>query len=420
MKLQLLLTGDELLSGDVVDTNSCWLADRLREQGLSIYRKTTVRDDLDCLVDELTALSQQSDVLIVNGGLGPTVDDLTAQALSIASGQPLKQHPQALAHLEHWATERHLELNPANLKQALLPADVELIHNPTGTAPGFSCQLNGCLILCTPGVPSELKCMFDDSIAEQLSQLHSRSLASTERMLVFGIGEAELQQLINDQLNDWPTALTLGFRAKMPTLELKVSGSDDSLKSHWIDKLKKLLGEHIVGAGDSNVAREVIALLKQKGWTLSTAESCTGGLISSLLTSNSGSSAVFGHGFITYSNVAKQQMIGVNAQTIEQHGAVSEQTVREMVSGALAQSGSNLAVAVTGIAGPDGGSKEKPVGTVWVGWGSADHIQSQLFYVPAARGYFQHIIATVALDLIRRRLLESTETPNYFKRYQPR
>jgi nicotinamide-nucleotide amidase len=418
VKLQLLLTGDELLTGDVVDTNSCWLADRLKEQGVSINRKTTVGDDLDTLVHELSNLSQQCDVLIVNGGLGPTIDDLTAEALSLASGQPLQQHPQAVAHLEGWFKKRSIELNSANLKQALLPADVELIHNPTGTAPGFSSVLNNCLIICTPGVPSELKLMYDQSIAGILSRLQKGEIYSTERLLVFGIGEAELQQLITDNLADWPPALNLGFRAQMPTLELKVSGSDDTLKQIWLAKLKQLLGDNIVGPGDSNLALEVIRQLARQGKTVATAESCTGGLIGAKLTSNAGSSAAYSHGFITYSNQAKQDMLAVKSQTLAQHGAVSEQVVKAMALGALAVSGSNLAVAVSGVAGPGGGSDEKPVGTVWIAWGSKENIKTKKLFLPASRYYFQNIIASVCLDLIRRELIGSEEKPNYFNRYR--
>ncbi|CAH0990651.1 Nicotinamide-nucleotide amidohydrolase PncC [Sinobacterium norvegicum] len=418
MKLQLLLTGDELLTGDVVDTNSCWLADRLKEQGININRKTTVGDDLTTLVNELTNLSQQCDVLIVNGGLGPTIDDLTAEALSLASGQPLKQHPQAVAHLEQWFQKRTIELNSANLKQALLPADVNLIHNPTGTAPGFSSIINDCLIICTPGVPSELKRMYDDSIADTLNILQQGDCYSTERMLVFGIGEAELQQLISDNLPDWPPALNLGFRAQMPTLELKVSGSDPALKQVWLDKLKQLLGDNIVGPGDSNLALEVIKQLSQQGKTVATAESCTGGMIGAQITSNAGSSAAYSHGFITYSNQAKQDMLAVSADTLEQYGAVSEQVVQEMARGALSVSGSDLAVAVSGVAGPDGGSDDKPVGTVWIAWGNSEKIKTKKLFLPASRYYFQNIICSVCLDLIRRELIGSEQRPNYFNRYQ--
>ena len=418
MNLQLLLTGDELLSGDIVDTNSSWLASRLKEQGIAVSRKTTVGDDLDDLVQALNALSQQADVLIVNGGLGPTIDDMTAQALSLVSGQPLQMHPDALAHLESWSNVRSFELTEANLKQALLPADVNIVHNATGTAPGFSAVVNDCLIICTPGVPSELKRMFDDEIAPLLNTMTPGETASTTRLLVFGIGESDIQQMISDQLSDWPQQLTLGFRAQMTSLEVKVTGSDEALKAQWVERLHNLLGDNIIGPGDSSVAGETVKLLQGKGLWLSTAESCTGGMISSQITANSGASEVFSHGFITYSNTAKHQMIGVDTDILENHGAVSEQTVRQMTQGALQYSASDLAVAVTGIAGPTGGSEEKPVGTVWIGWGSLDHIEAVKLVLPArSRGFFQHMVATIALDLIRRRLIKSSETPKYLKRY---
>ena len=423
MNIQLLLTGNELMNGDIVDSNSAMIADLLGDQGLTITRKVTVGDDMALLIEEMERLSKSADALIMNGGLGPTVDDLTAEALSQLSGQPLVQNAQALAHLQYWADTRGLIMNAANLKQAMLPQGVDIIPNPMGTAVGFKLRYNDCDIYCTPGVPYELKNMLQETIVEQLKA----SATGIEGYLLdryhtFGQGESNLQQWISNKLPDWPEEVELGFRASSPTLEVKVRTpiSKPELHNQAKTALLDLMGDYVVAEGNDNLASNLVKLLATNGKRITTAESCTGGLISSMITSVAGSSAVFEAGYVTYSNAVKSDLLGVTEQSLEANGAVSEAVVREMATGALQRSGADYAVAVSGIAGPDGGSDEKPVGTVWIAWGDSARIDAVSLYYPYGRTRFQRMVAGAALDLVRRRIQNISSEPRYLKDRQAR
>ena len=420
--IQVLLTGNELMAGDIVDSNSAMIAQHLNEYGLSIARKVTVGDDLAILVNEIKQMASQADILIINGGLGPTVDDLTALALSKAMETELAQHPEALSQLTAWCQQRKSELNQANLKQALLPKGCTVIKNHSGSAPGFLCKLLDCQIYCTPGVPHELETMLAKEIMPQISQLFSiQADMQTIKMQVFGLGESKLQQMIDDNLANWPQDIELGFRAGMPLLEVKLTSKSKTAQNrlnHWQQRLISLLSAHYIATIHDKpltLAEHVLSLLQKQYLTITTAESCTGGLIASQLTQISGSSKSFEAGFVTYSNEMKTAMISVPEELLVKHGAVSEPVALAMAKGALAKAKADMVIAVTGIAGPSGGSEEKPNGTVWVAWGTANNVQTQCFLLPFKRKYFQHYVASIGLDLIRRHLIQSKETPNYVK-----
>lgn len=419
-QINLLLTGDELMNGDVIDTNSIMFAEQLSDIGLSIRKKVGIADDLNLLQSEIVQLSQSADVLIINGGLGPTVDDLTSQALALACGVELQLNTQAHQHLKNWAQRRKTTLNNPNLKQAYLPYGCDVIANETGSAVGFSMVLNQCLILCTPGVPSELTHMLRDEVIPNLKVLFPASNKfNMVRMQTFGLGESTLQALINDKLPDWPAEITLGFRAAMPLLEVKLStqcAKGASILTHWKDKLSSLMGDHVLGLGKSRnitIADYLVPLLTKSNQKITVAESCTGGLIASQITAIPGSSAVFEAGFVTYSNDMKEKLLNVPAKTLIDHGAVSKETVLAMAKGALARSNADFAIAVSGIAGPDGGTKEKPVGSVWIAWGNKQSLQAKYYCIPVARKYFQQLVAARSVDLIRRLLINSAESPHY-------
>lgn len=409
MIVRLLMTGNELMNGRVVDSNSARLAQALAGLGLAVEARSTVGDALPLLVSELQRLSQGADLLIVNGGLGPTVDDRTAQALAQAAGLPLAEHPDALGHLQQWLAARRLSLNAANRKQALLPAGCDVIPNQQGSAVGFGLHLNGCRLLCTPGVPSELEAMLKATILPLIRREFPGLDDWQESVLhLFGIGESSLQQRISDHFPDWPAALELGFRASLPTLELKLRSQDRDqrvLHDTWLCRLRHDLAEWVVAEGDDSLSHRVVSLLNERSLRLSTAESCTGGMLAALITETPGASAVFDAGFITYSNRMKTELLGVNADLLEQQGAVSEAVVLKMAEGALRRSGADYAIAVSGIAGPEGGSTEKPVGTVWLAWGQRDRLRARCFYLAQPRKTFQTLIAALGLDLIRRDIL---------------
>lgn len=436
VNIQFLLTGTELMVGDIVDTNSVMLAQSLKDHGTELSRKVTLGDDFSGLVAEIEYMSRQADVLIINGGLGPTEDDLTAEALAKVVGQPLEENKDALIHLEAWCEKRGFRLEGANRKQVLLPRGIKLVANRVGSAIGFALEHNDCQIICTPGVPSELKVMWAEEILPLLKpRLPNLDKVKTNKLHLFGIGESAIQNIFHNQLADWPKEIEVGYRAASPLVELKLTTRNDSAESilpKWQAKIEALLGGHILNFESldslsleseprvlkepASIAKCLVDLLARNKQTITTAESCTGGLIASNITRVAGSSQVFEAGYVTYSNRIKAELLQVSDRTLADHGAVSEAVVMEMAKGALINSGSDWVVAVSGIAGPSGGSEEKPVGTVWLCWGKAGSLKTQRLVYPTSRLNFQRFIANAGLDLIRREILEIKELPSYFSR----
>lgn len=424
VNFQLLLTGNELMTGDVIDTNSVVIAKQVNDIGINIHRRVTVSDDMESLVAEIKHISKMSDVLIINGGLGPTTDDLTSEALSKAFNMPLIENISALNHLNQWANNRSLTLDKANLKQAWLPESSEIIFNRIGSAVGIHLNVNNCDIYCTPGVPNELKIMMDEEIIPLLKKkMPHQEKVHVTRLQTFGLGESRLQTMLENNFPEWPKEIQLGYRANSPTVELKLithTNVAHQLKATWLNKVKTLLNDHIIGEiSDSsvNLPSTVVSLLKENNLTLTTAESCTGGLIASQVTSISGASRVFEAGFVTYSNSIKEKILTVKNKTLNQYGAVSKQTVIEMANGALKKANADIAIAVSGIAGPSGGTPDKPMGTVWIAWGTRKNMQTQHFIIKGDRDHFQKVVAARSLDLVRRLLIKSKHEALYIKNY---
>jgi nicotinamide-nucleotide amidase len=419
LNVQLLLTGDELMTGDIIDTNSIKVADALMPLGIVLQRKVVVGDKLTTLVNEIQTLSESADVLIINGGLGPTIDDLTAQALAEVVQKPLQIHPQAMTELAAWCERRNYPLNEPNKKQAMLPAGVDIVSNETGSAPGFRIHHNHCEIICTPGVPSELDRMLQTGIVPLLKNLTSNEYTLVQKYQVFGLGESGVQKMLEEAFPQWPEKIELGFRAAFPMLEVKLTVRSkegvDALAT-WMKKVEAILGGHIIANGNTHLPEQLVKLLIIKNKTLALAESCTGGLIASKVTSVAGSSQVFEAGIVSYSNNIKQKVLAVKSHTLLTYGAVSQQVVTEMANGVFNISGSDYAIAVSGVAGPGGGSEEKPVGTCWIAWGTQDKLKTKKLFFPGSREYFQQYIALAALDLIRRDLLEIEDAPGYFSK----
>jgi len=413
------MTGNELMTGVTIDSNSAFIAEHLHDIGISISKKVTVGDCLADLEREIRDACNNNQLLLINGGLGPTDDDLTARALASVCEQPLVNHADAEQHVRQWCAQRGISANNANLKQALLPRDAQIIPNSAGSAVGIHLIHKQCLVLCTPGVPTEMRLMMQQEIIPLLQKLfpdcHQQFI---KRLQVFGMGESSIQQKVHNEIPDWPPEVELGFRAGMPTLEVKLTVRDKSripLRDQYEQRLRALLGAQIFGEGNETLPSAVIDLLKNQHKKLVVAESCTGGLIASLITSIAGSSKVFEAGFVTYSNEIKHRVLNVDSQTLQDQGAVSEAVVLQMAHGALEKANADYVISVSGIAGPDGGTEEKPVGTVWVAWGEKEKIKTHKFFYPAERKYFQLIVAAYALDLIRRELLKISERPRYLK-----
>lgn len=422
MRIHLLLTGNEIMSGDTVDSNSAYMAQRLALHGWEVERKITVADDLPRLIREIQQGSEQADVLIINGGLGPTVDDLTAEAMAGACHQRLTDHEQALIHIDQWCRQRGFEPNPANLKQARLPEHAQIIPNRRGSAVGIQMKLKDCWMFATPGVPSEMRQMMDDSVIPFLCGAFESDRVEVRRLAVFGLGESGIQQSIDQRIPDWPPQIDLGFRASMPLLEVKLTAKGEACAELdlWQQKVANLLGDSLIGAAPVTMAEQCLSIARQQNLTLATAESCTGGEIASQITAIPGSSESFLGAIVSYHNRIKSGLLGVPESILENDGAVSEACALAMLHGVLKQTGADAAVAVTGIAGPGGGTEDKPVGTVWIAWGTTEDHQAARFRLPFERKLFQEYCSALALDLLRRQLSGLDRMPPFLKRWSER
>ncbi|PKH09539.1 CinA family nicotinamide mononucleotide deamidase-related protein [Moritella sp. Urea-trap-13] len=405
MRIEFISTGDEVLSGQIVDTNAAWISQLFFHQGRAFSRRYTVADDLESLIDIITETSHRADVVIVNGGLGPTSDDLSAQAAAKAMAVPLVLSQAWYDYLVAKYAQSSSTLSQSNEKQAWLPQGSEVVDNPVGTACGFSFQLNRARFYFTPGVPSEFKHMVAEQILPDIQQRFTAVRVPTLiKIKTFGISEA----VLNEQLLalNLPETITLGFRVDFPMVEVKLLSTDTvDLKLARV-KVLAALAKFVLYEGDESFAEYLQGLMLGKGHTLSLAESCTGGLIASELISVAGSSGYLDSSHVTYSNEAKCRLVNVNKTTLDKHGAVSIEVAAEMAAGAMLNAGVDFGIAVSGIAGPGGGSDEKPVGTVAFALASKTHTYSQLLFIPRwGRQGIRTVALYVALDMLRRELL---------------
>lgn len=409
MNIEVINTGTELLLGNTLNTHGAWFGRELFNLGLRISRQTTVPDG-EAIRDAIRETAGRADVAIVTGGLGPTSDDLTREITAEVLGLELITDEAALRSLEGFFTSRGRVMVEANLKQALCPVGADILPNPNGTAPGIYIppRLNGranCGIFLLPGPPRELYPMFHGEVVPRLKALAGVEVIPQSLVLKFtGIGESDFHHGVDARLAA-VDGLEYGYCAHIGEVDLRLVGGEAALAEGRSIALREF-GRFMISDDQSSLERTVVKLLKQRGMTLATAESCTGGLISNRITNVPGSSEVFTHGFVTYANEAKTAMLGVPAKLIESHGAVSEEVARAMAEGALRASGVGIAVAVTGIAGPGGGSEEKPVGTAWIALARGGETRAFRVFHPRKRKDFKQSVSQGALDAVRRWLLE--------------
>jgi nicotinamide-nucleotide amidase len=412
MQLEMISTGEEVLSGQIVDTNAAWFSDTLMNLGLELQRRSTVGDRMDDLVELFLERSQKADVILVNGGLGPTSDDLSAEAAARACAVSLIEHQAWRSHLEDWFRRRGRPMPPNNLKQCLLPANAILVDNPSGSAPGFRLKLNRAWLFFTPGVPSEFKPMVQDQFLPFLRE-HFRFDTSVQlhKFLTLGHGESSLAEQL--KALPLPEGISLGFRPSMPTVEIKVFARGSAAISalqDFLPQVRSCLGGAVVSERFPSIAQEVHTLLRDQRATLGLAESCSGGLMSSQLVEFAGSSDYLKHAVVSYSNAAKTRLLDVSPELLERHGAVSLETAIAMAAGARCLLDTDYALAITGIAGPDGGSESKPVGTVAISLCDREQCWSQLVYLgQRSRALVRSMSCAIALDMLRRHL--SGQTP---------
>ncbi len=413
MKAQILSTGDEILLGDLVDTNSGFLCGRLRQAGISVIRVSAVGDNLELIAQSLVGISKEADLCLVTGGLGPTPDDLSAAACARALDQDLVLNSQALSSMEAYFEKRGFELTKDNKKQAMLPGSAGVLVNQRGTAPGFYAKIGKCLFFFMPGVPSEMKFMFDNMVLPRLQEAFNLDLSLyIERLMVFGLGESMVGAKLR-AFSDLFPGIRLGFRAGFPCVEVKlVMQQQDADAKEKMARAKAWAAEQLEGRVFSleglTLQEEVGRLLRQRGQTLAVAESCTGGLISNWITDVAGSSDYFLFSGITYSNEAKVHILGVSPKTLETHGAVHEKTALAMAKGVKKAGGADWAVSTTGVAGPGGGTDEKPVGTVCIGVaGPGTELARRFHFTFGLRERNKRIFGATALNLLRRQILKS-------------
>ena len=416
MRAEILSTGDEIRSGAIVDTNSSFIAIHLEDEGITVRRHGCVGDNINEMTAALQEISSRSNLAVITGGLGPTDDDVTAQAVARAAGVELALNEKALQSIDNFFKNRKRLYSSANKKQALLPVGSVCITNPVGTAPGFHIEIQGCTLFCLPGVPHEMKRMLTKDVIPLIrkSGLHSGQPLQKKLITIFGMTEANVAERLTRFGTLFPQ-LNLGLCAEFPEITVRVRSRHDfeDINSNMIEDaskwIKQCLGDRILSMNGKSMAEVVGSLLRNRKFTLGVAESCTGGLIANMLTDVAGSSDYFKLSAVTYSNLSKVRILGVDPRTIECSGAVHEETAAEMAAGIRSRSEADFGLATTGIAGPGGGTINKPVGTVCIGMSSPAGTEARRYQFGFGnRGLHKKIFAYTALNMLRKGLIETS------------
>lgn len=409
-KIGIISVGNELLCGSTVDTNTAWIADKAKALGLEISLLTTAGDDFTQISDAIAYSAKYCQTIIITGGLGPTKDDLTRFAISNWANSPLELDQELLESIKDFFISRGREMPLSNDVQAMIPKSATVIPNNWGTAPGIFIRHGDVDLYSLPGVPYEMKNMFDSFVAKSIA---TSSLAVKRGILkVYGLGESTLAEMLGDMMdrgrNPEVNCTAENFVITLYVVARSLSNDNCDLDKMIFDekaKIKEILGDYVFTQEDNTLEEVVGKMLTSRSQTVATAESCTGGLISQMLTSCPGASEYFSNAWITYSNSAKITELNVSMQTLDKYGAVSGEVVSEMASGALKKSNSDYAIAVSGIAGPAGGTEQKPVGTVYICVMSKDKTQVQKCFFPYSRDLCRSRTALEALNILRVKFL---------------
>lgn len=411
MNIQLINTGSELMLGRVLNTHQQWICRQLADHGYVVTRQVAVDDSATAIQQAVREALAEAQLVIVTGGLGPTSDDRTRDLLAELLGLSLREDESIVQHIGQFFTARGRRMPPRTRVQAQVPEGATVLMNAHGTAPGLVLEApGGRLLVMLPGPPRELRPMFVDRvlpILEKRFPLDSEFVCRTLRTT--GLGESLVEERIAAALSSLVQAgLEIGYCARVGEVDVRFTARGPRARELVADAeriTRERLGELVFGVDDEILEAVLVRLLTERKQTVALAESCTGGFIAHRITNVPGASAVFLAGLVTYSNEAKQNLLGVHAQTLATHGAVSEATVREMAEGARERTGADHALAVTGIAGPDGGTTEKPVGTVWIGLATAKGTQAVRKLNPVDRETFKYVTSQQAMELLRREVL---------------
>lgn len=402
---ELISVGTEILLGDILNTDAQYLSIELAKLGISVIHQSTVGDNRERLLAQLDEAAKRSDIIILSGGLGPTPDDLTKEVCCEFFGKEMFLHEPTVEKIKEYFSSKGIEMAQNNLKQAMLPKDCVIFPNDNGTAPGMAIEKDGVHILVLPGPPRELKPMFQNCAVPYLMQFSDRIIVS-HNIRTFGIGESSMAERVNDLFDAQnPTVAPYakdGEALLRVTAMAKTKEDAESLCEPIIEEIKKRLDAYVYGVDYNCIEEAAVGMLKEHHLKVATAESCTGGLIAKRITDVPGASEVFECGIISYANEIKHRVLGVSEDDLNKYGAVSEPVAKQMAQGALKVSGADIAVSVTGIAGPDSDSTGKPVGLVYIGLADKENVWVREIRTSRRdRSYNRYVSASNALDMIR-------------------
>ncbi len=402
---ELISVGTEILLGDILNTDAQYLSIELAKLGISVIHQSTVGDNRERLLAQLDEAAKRSDIIILSGGLGPTPDDLTKEVCCEFFGKEMFLHEPTVEKIKKYFSSKGIEMAQNNLKQAMLPKNCVIFPNDNGTAPGMAIEKDGVHILVLPGPPRELKPMFQNCAVPYLMQFSDRIIVS-HNIRTFGIGESSMAEMVNDLFDARnPTVAPYakdGEALLRVTAMAKTKEDAESLCEPVIEEIKKRLDAYVYGVDYNCIEEAVVAMLKEHHLKVATAESCTGGLIAKRITDIPGASEVFECGIISYANEIKHKVLGVSEDDLNKYGAVSEPVAKQMAQGALKVSGADIAVSVTGIAGPDSDSTSKPVGLVYIGLADKENVWVREIRTSRRdRSYNRYVSASNALNMIR-------------------
>ncbi len=406
MRAEIITIGDELLIGQVVDTNSAWMAQRLNEAGIELYQITSVHDDREHILKALDDAFSRADIVLTTGGLGPTKDDITKHVMCEYFGTTLVEDSRVREHIHELYKERPDVLNRLTATQWLVPESATILPNRVGSAPIMVFEQTGKLLVALPGVPHEMKIAMTEQVLPYIGS-KGRGEIIHRTMMLYGIAESTLALQIEEWENALPTTMHLAYLPKDGIIRLRLSSYGEATKEEieqQLANLKPLIADYLIATEDLPLETILGNLLKARQQTIATAESCTGGRLAAALNAQSGSSAYYMGSVVAYDNTIKEQVLGVKHDTLEKYGAVSEQTVREMAEGVRALMNTDYAIATSGIAGPTGGTPDKPVGTVWIAWATPDGTTAECYHFGVAREreqITQRAVTAALVELIK-------------------
>lgn len=405
-KASIVSIGNEILSGLTVDTNAAYLSGQMASIGLPVVSGYTVGDSIGSIVRAIKQACNDADIILVTGGLGPTDDDLTRQGVAELLGVPLKFENELLQKIKQRYASRNIEMSEINKVQAFLPTGTKPLANNHGTAPGIAAEHEGKLIFVMPGVPGEMKHMFAESVLDRVKQQVMGQVVVARRLKCFGTGESNIAELLGSMMKrDRNPVINCTVTCGVITLHIIATAENQTIAKEMIEKdekhLRSLLGDLVYGSGDESLAEVVGKKLRHAGKTVAVAESCTGGLICKMITDMPGASEYFLRGWVTYSNEAKIDELGMEKKLIEEHGAVSQEVAMAMAKGARLVAGADFGISITGIAGPGGGNELKPVGLVYIGLDSDRGCQVKNFVFSHDRSFVRKRTAQTALNILR-------------------